>query len=166
MKPAQSHWSEHQWCLTSTETIMRIRPDGGGGGGGDGRGGRGRLYTYRYSHSLLSVTTRMTSRIKMGSDENHFNVSVAGSDGQSHRTVPTNHNLFQEKGEPKRYRGTEVLLLPANALPLGQTSSHGSQLTGLGYCVRGQGGSTRCFRGSERYESKVHYSLATYYLQF
>ena len=45
--------------------------------------------------------------IKMGSDESHFNVSV-GSDGQSHKTVSTNHNLFEEKGEPKRYR-TEVL---------------------------------------------------------
>ena len=44
--------------------------------------------------------------IKVGSDESHFNVSV-GSDGQSHRTVSTTHNLFEEKGEPKRYR-TEV----------------------------------------------------------
>ena len=48
--------------------------------------------------------------IKMGSDESHFNGSVAGSDGQSHRTVSTNHNLFEEKEEPKRY-GTEVLPL-------------------------------------------------------
>ena len=40
------------------------------------------------------------SCIKMGSDENHFNVSV-GSDGQSHKTESTNHNLFEEKGEPK-----------------------------------------------------------------
>ena len=47
--------------------------------------------------------------IKMGSDESHFNVSV-GRDGQSHKTASTNHNLFEEKGEPKRYR-TEVLLL-------------------------------------------------------
>ena len=47
--------------------------------------------------------------IKMGSDGSHFNVS-AGSDGQSHKTVSTNHNLFEEKGEPKRYR-TEVLPL-------------------------------------------------------
>ena len=38
-----------------------------------------------------------------------INVSV-GSDGQSHKTVSTNHNLFEEKGEPKRYR-TEVLPL-------------------------------------------------------
>ena len=47
----------------------------------------------------------------MGSDESHFNVSV-GSDGPSHKTVSTNHNLFEEKGEPKRYR-TEVLPLTA-----------------------------------------------------
>ena len=45
----------------------------------------------------------------MGSDESHFSVSV-GSDGQSHKTVSTNHNLSEEKGEPKRYR-TEVLPL-------------------------------------------------------
>ena len=45
----------------------------------------------------------------MGSDESHFKVSE-GSDGQRHKTVSTNHNLFEEKGEPKRYR-TEVLLL-------------------------------------------------------
>ena len=36
----------------------------------------------------------------MGSDESYFNVSV-GSDGQSHKTVSTNHNLSEEKGEPK-----------------------------------------------------------------
>ena len=47
--------------------------------------------------------------IKMGSEESHFNVLV-GSDEQSHRTVSTNHSLFEEKGEPKRY-GTEVLPL-------------------------------------------------------
>ena len=46
------------------------------------------------------------SCIKMGSDESHFNVSV-GNDGQSHKTVSTNRNLFEEKGQPKQYR-TEV----------------------------------------------------------
>ena len=45
----------------------------------------------------------------MASGENHFNVS-SESDGQSHETVSTNHNLFEEKGEPKRYR-TQVLPL-------------------------------------------------------
>ena len=73
---------------------------------GYGGGGRGRLYTYRYT---------LTTRIKMGSDESHFNVSV-GSEGQSHRTVSTNQNLFDKKGEPKRYR-TEVLPL-ANLKPV------------------------------------------------
>ena len=47
--------------------------------------------------------------IKMGSNESHFNVSV-GSDGQSHKTVSTNHNLSEEQGEPKRYQ-TKLLLL-------------------------------------------------------
>ena len=47
--------------------------------------------------------------IKMGSDGSHFNVSV-GSDGQSHKTVSTNHNHFEEKEEPKQYR-TKVLPL-------------------------------------------------------
>ena len=47
--------------------------------------------------------------IKMGSDESHFNVSV-GSDGQSHKTVSTNHNLTEEKGKTKRNR-TAVLPL-------------------------------------------------------
>ena len=49
------------------------------------------------------------SCITMGSDGSHFNVSVR-SDGQGHKTVSTNHSLFEEKGEPKRYR-TEVLPL-------------------------------------------------------
>ena len=82
---------------------MRLIRDGENGGRGYGGGGRGRLYTYRYCHH------QDDSCIKMGSDESRFNVSV-GSDGQSHRTVSTNHNLSVEKGEPKRYR-TEVPLL-------------------------------------------------------
>ena len=49
------------------------------------------------------------SYIKMDSNKSHFNVSV-GSNGQSHKTVSTDHKLFEEKGEPKRYR-TEVLPL-------------------------------------------------------
>ena len=73
---------------------------------GYGGGGRGRLYTYHYT-----ATTKNDSCIKnkMGSDESHFNVSV-GSDGQSHKTVSINHNLFEEKGEPK-WNQTEVLPL-------------------------------------------------------
>ena len=64
--------------------------------------GGGMIYLSLHSHHQNDFC------IKMGSDESHFNASV-GSDGQSHRTVSTNHNPF-EKGEPKRYR-TEVLPL-------------------------------------------------------
>ena len=58
---------------------------------------------------IATLSLQNDSCIMMGSDESHFNVSV-GSDGKSHKTVSTNHNLFEEKGEPKRYR-TEVLPL-------------------------------------------------------
>ena len=68
---------------------------GVGGGGGE------IIYLSPHSHHQTD------SYIKMGSEESRFNVSV-GSDGQSHRTVSTNHNLFEEKGQPKRYR-TQVL---------------------------------------------------------
>ena len=59
---------------------------------------------------MFTTTTTTNNNNKMGSDESHFNVLV-GSDGQSHKTVSTNHTLFEEKGEPTpRYR-TEVLPL-------------------------------------------------------
>ena len=70
-------------------------------------GGEGELYISLHCHHQNDFC------IKMGSDESHFNVSV-GSDGQSHKTVSTNHNLFEEKGKSKRYR-TEVLLLTSLA---------------------------------------------------
>ena len=71
-------------------------------GGGYG-GGREIIYLSLHCHH------QNDSCIKMGNDESHFNIPVE-SDGQSHRTVSTNHNLFEEKGEPKRYP-TEVLPL-------------------------------------------------------
>ena len=63
-----------------------------------GVGGRGRLYNLS-----LHCHHQNAYCIKMGSNESHFNVSV-GSDRQGHKTVSTNHNLFEETGEPKRYR--------------------------------------------------------------
>ena len=74
--------------------------------GGRGFGGEGKreiIYLSLHCHN------QNDSCIKMGSDESLFNVSV-GSDGQSHKTVSTNHYLFEEKGELKRYQ-TEVLPL-------------------------------------------------------
>ena len=50
-----------------------------------------------YIYLSLHCHHQNDSCIKMGSDESHFNVSV-GSDGQSHKTASTNHNLFEEKG--------------------------------------------------------------------
>ena len=89
--------------LTSTETI-RLSRDGEKWGKRVGRWGqREIIYLSLHCHHQNDFC------IKMGSDDSHFNVSV-GRDGQSHKTVSTNHNLFEEKGEPKRYR-TEVLPL-------------------------------------------------------
>ena len=73
---------------------------------GYGDGGRGRVYTYHYT-----VTTIMAC-IKMGSDENHFNVSLVVRDKVTRPSPQT--TTFEEKGEPKRYR-TEVL--PFTSLP-------------------------------------------------
>ena len=42
---------------------------------------------------------------------------------KSHKTVSTNHDLFKEKGEPKRNRAEALLIYQPNALPLGQTDS-------------------------------------------
>ena len=75
------------------------------GGMGYGGGGRGTEIIYLSLHCHHQNDTC----IKMGRDESHFNV-LAGSGGQSYKTVSTNHNLSEEKGEPKRYR-TEVLPL-------------------------------------------------------
>ena len=85
----------------STETIRLIRK----GGKGVWRWGEKEMEIMYLS---LHCHHQNDSCIKMGSDERHFNVSV-GSDGQSHRTVSTNHNLSEEKGELKRYR---TLVLP------------------------------------------------------
>ena len=80
----------------------------------DGEKGGGRVWRWEKQWEIIYISLHChhqnDSCIKMGSDESHFNVSV-GSDGQSHRTVPTNHNLSEEKGEPKRYHRTEVLPL-------------------------------------------------------
>ena len=83
---------------------MRLIRDGEKGGKGVGRWGKREII-----YLPLHCHHQNDSCIKMGSNERHFNVSV-GSDGQSHRTVSTNHNLFEEKEEPKRYR-TDVLPL-------------------------------------------------------
>ena len=48
--------------------------------------------------------------IKMGSDESHFNVSLIVRDKVT-KTVSTNHNLFEEEGQPitVRDKGTKTV---------------------------------------------------------
>ena len=62
-------------------------------------------YIYRYT-----VTTRMIPALRWAAMRAILMFSV-GSEGQSHKTVSTNHNLSEEKGEPKRRYRTEVLPL-------------------------------------------------------
>ena len=51
------------------------------------------------------------SCIKMGSDESYFNVLLVVRDKVTR--LSTNHNLSEEKGEPKRYR---TVVLPLTSL--------------------------------------------------
>ena len=85
----------------STETVRLIR-DGEKGGGEYGGGGRGRLYTYRYT-----VTTRMTYALRWAAMRAMRAILMFQKEVMNN---VTRHNLFEEKGEPKRFR-TEVLLL-------------------------------------------------------
>ena len=71
---------------------------------------------------LLHCHHQNESCIKMGSDESNFNVSV-GSDGQSHKTVSTNHHLFEEKGRAEAVSNRGLSAYQPYALPLGQTGS-------------------------------------------
>ena len=64
---------------------------------------RGRLYTYRYN-----VTTRMIPALRRAA-MTAIHVSFIVRDKVTIKTVSTNHNLSEEKGELKRYQ-TEVLL--------------------------------------------------------
>ena len=63
------------------------------------RGGGGREYGGRVEREIMYLSVHFHHQndfgIKMGSDESHFNISE-GSDGQRHKTVSTNHNLFEE----------------------------------------------------------------------
>ena len=96
---------------------MRLIRDGEKGGKGVWRWGeREIIYLSLHCHH------QNDSCIKMGSDESHFNVSV-GSDGQSHKTVSTNHNLFRRERRAEAESNQGPSAYQPNALPLGQTSS-------------------------------------------
>ena len=90
-------------CFTPTETIRLIRDREKGGKCVQ------RCEKKEIIYLLIHCHHQNDSCIKVGGNESHFHVSV-GSDGQSYKTVSTNHNLFEKKGEPKWYQ-TEVLPL-------------------------------------------------------
>ena len=75
-----------------------------------------------YIYLSLQCHHQNDSCIKMGSDGNHFNVSLMVRDKVTRQCPQT--TAFEEKGEPKRIR-TDVPLFKPNALPLGQTGSVG-----------------------------------------
>ena len=66
----------------------------------------------------------------MRNDESHFNVSVE-SDGQSHRTVSTNYNIFLKRKESRSGIEPRPSAYQPNALPLGQTGSREKRPVGL-----------------------------------
>ena len=46
-----------------------------------------------------AVTTRMTAALRWAAMRVIFNVSLFIVRDKGHKTVPTNHNVFEEKGE-------------------------------------------------------------------
>ena len=75
---------------------MRLIRDGEKGGREYGGGGRGRLCSYRYA----VITTGMTFALRWAAMR--AILMFHNCEGQSHKTVSTNHNLFEDKGEPKQ----------------------------------------------------------------
>ena len=104
---------------------MRFIRDGEKGGGGrmevEGEGDYIPIATHTHVHRL-HCHHQNDSCIKMGSEENHFNVSLIVRDKATKRCPQT--TTFEEKGESKRIR-TELPLLTSLtiALPLGHTGS-------------------------------------------
>ena len=86
-------------------------------------GGRGRLYTYCYT-----VTTRMTSALRWA--VMRAILMFHNCEGQSHKTVSTDHNLWSERrAEADLNQGPSAY--QPNALLLDQTSSLSLHLTFL-----------------------------------
>ena len=76
------------------------------------------MHTYRYTARYQN-----DSSIKMGSNENHFNVSLIVRDKVTRQCPQI--TTFEEKGEPKRIR-TEVLLLTSLTLYRQAKPAHGT----------------------------------------
>ena len=73
----------------------------GGGGEGDYK-----KHSYRYT-----VTTRMTPALRWATVR--AILMFHNCEGQSGKTVSTDYNLFEERGEPKRTGAEDLLLTTA-----------------------------------------------------
>ena len=109
----------------STETIKLISDGEKVGEGGvemGGGGWRGRLYTYRYT------VTRMTPALRWAAMR--AILMFHNCEGQSHKIVSTDHNIRTERRAEADSNRSPSANQP-NALPLGQTGSHGSRMKQL-----------------------------------
>ena len=75
-----------------------------------------------YIYLLLHSHHQNDSCIKMGSDQNHFNVSLIVRDKVTRQCPET--TTFEEKGDPKQI-GTEVLLLTSVTPDRSAKPAHG-----------------------------------------
>ena len=96
--------------------MMLIR-DGENGGKGVWRWGEGEIL-----YLSLRCRHQNDSRIKMGSDKRHFDVSLTVRDKVTNKTVFTDHNFWRERRAKADLSQGPSACQP-NALPLGQTSS-------------------------------------------
>ena len=71
-----------------------------GRGGGVGGGGVWRWEKRQIIYLSLHCHHKNDSRIKMGSDESHFNVSLIAMDKVTRQCLQT--TAFEQKGEPKQ----------------------------------------------------------------
>ena len=102
-------------------TLIRDEEKGGGGRGMEVGAEGGYIYTNRYS-----VTTRMIPALRWAAMR--AVLIFHNCEGQSHKTVSTDHNFWNERrAEADSNRGLSAY--QPNALLLGQTGSQ-SQITG------------------------------------
>ena len=76
------------WCLTSTETIRLIR---------DGKKGEGSMEVVEEGDytPIATLTTRMTPALRCAAMRS---ILMFYREGQTHKTVSTNHNLCRREG--------------------------------------------------------------------
>ena len=97
--PNSSNWVREQ-TFAQLRTGLRLITDG--------RmevGVRGRLCIYRHT-----VSPRMTPALKWAAMRAILMCYFINREGQSHKTMSTNHNLLEQKGQPKRNRAEALLL--------------------------------------------------------